>query len=716
MGDPPHRLAPRTVALAQRALAGEFGRALVDVPIFLDDEPELADAPDETRYARAVQRIAQEAPVRIDPDELLVGSATLALAPMHRVPAYWRRRNPGASPSDAPSPEPIYPSTSHVTPGFDVALELGYAGLRAEVEERLDSGDLDASGETLLRAMLACLDAAGVWHRRYLAELDRRIALSAGAQREHYRAVREHLARVPENPPRNFREAVQALWFMFAFQRLNGNWPGVGRFDAMLGPYLERDLADGVLTLDEARELVAHFWIRGAEWCGARTSFGGSGDAQHYQNIVLSGVDASGRDVTNPVTYLVLDVVEELGISDLPIAVRVSERTPSRLLEQIARVQRRGGGIVAIYNEERVLAALQRFGYSLQDARRYANDGCWEIQIPGETAFSYYPIDMLEILQRTLGVVGDGEPPSAETFEQLFALYRQSVEDALDGFHRVADRFMQGGVPSALLSLLIRDCIAKGRGYWDRGARYTVLSPHAGGVADTADSLLAIRRLVYSEKRLTLRELVQILREDWHGHDMLRREVAGRFGGYGNDDPEADALAARVLETFLDAAERVLSRNGVLRPAGVSTFGRTLQWRDQRGATAAGRHAGAILSNNFSPAPGMDRQGPTAVIRSHAAMDLERLANGTALELKLHPSSVRGDDGLAALVELMRTFLRLGGLFLQIDVVANATLRDAQAHPERYPSLSVRVAGWSARFVTLDADWQELIIQRTQQV
>lgn len=702
----PHKLAPATHALARRTLAGAFGRGLVDLPIELGDEPDLAEAPDETRYARAVMRIAQEAPVRIEPDELLVGSATLALAPKHRVPAYW-------------GGESIYPSISHVTPGFDFALERGYAGLRAEVVARLAEGDLDEGGETLLRAMLVCLDAARVWQARYLDALDQRIAASQGEQREQYRAVRASLAWVPELPPRTFRQAVQALWFLFAFQRLCGNWPGVGRFDAMLGPYLEQDLAEGRITLDEARELVAHFWIKGAEWCGASTSFGGSGDAQHYQNIVLSGVDAAGRDVTNPVTYLVLDVVEELGISDLPIAVRVGQHTPDELLERIAQVQRWGGGIVAIYNEEQVLAALQRFGYGLEDARRYANDGCWEVQIPGETAFAYYPIDVLAILQRTLGVTGGGAPPECATFEELYAAYRSDLHAALDEFHRLADGFMSARgsrcVPSALLSLLIRDCVAKGRGYWERGARYTVLSPHAGGIPDAADSLLAIRRLVYEEGRLTLPELVAVLREDWVGQEALRREVAGRFPGYGNDDPEGDAMAQRVLGDFLGAAERVPERNGVLRPPGVSTFGRTLAWREQRGATAAGRKAGEILSNNFSPAPGRDRSGPTAVIRSHTSLDLVRLANGTALELKLHPSAVQGEEGLRALVELMRTFTRLGGLFLQIDVVDNDTLRDAQVHPERYPNLAVRVSGWSARFVTLDTEWQELIIQRTQQ-
>jgi len=674
-----------------------------DLSLKLDDQPDLPELTAEGRYARAVQLIAQHAPLRIDPDELLVGAATLQNATMHQVPVYLGGK-------------PLCASISHVTLGFNRALRLGYRGLRQEINERLANGGLDERGLDLLQAMLVCLDAAGVWHARYVSAVTDLRDASTGEQRAHYQGILDALVNVPENPPRTFREGVQALWLLFCFQRLCGNWPGIGRIDQMLGGLLESDLAAGRITLDEARELTAHLWIKGCEWAGSRDMFtGSSGDGQYYQNIVLAGCDADGREIANTFTYLVLDVVEALRISDYPIAVRLNVHSPERLVQRVAEVERRGGGMVAVYNEDLIIRALQRFGYPLRVARTFANDGCWEIQIPGCTNFVYRPFDTLVILQRLLGV-NNGHTASFSTFEELFEAYRQALYDQVQAIHLEADRHATSGSPSALVSLLTQDCVARGRGYTDGGARYNVFSPHAGGLPDTANALLAIRKLIYEDRTMPLAGLVDLLRRNWQGEEALRLQVRTRYPVFGNGDPEADALAKRVYDAFIDAIEAVHERNGVLRPAGISTFGREIEWRAQRGASAAGSRAGDILATNFSPSPGTDRQGPTAVITSHCAMGLERLPNGTALEIKLHPSAVVGEEGVASIVGLIKTFIQLGGIFMHVDVIDNATLREAQAHPERYPTLAVRVSGWSARFVTLSSDWQEMIINRSTQV
>ena len=698
----PQRLSDFTHRLAERALSGEWGRSLVDLPLSLDDYPEWASESPEMRYARCVQLIAQHAPLRIVSGERIVGSATLQQATFHQVPVYSQGK-------------PAFASTSHVTLGFDRVLRIGYRGLREEIAKRLERGGLDARGEELLRAMNICLDAAALWHRRYMDELARLASLAEGEERRHYERVRENLRDVPENPPTTFYQAVQALWFMFAFQRLCGNWPGIGRIDAMLGPYLARDLEAGEITLDEAREILAHFWIHGCEWVGARSwSAGTSGDGQFYQNIVLGGIDAEGREVTNEVTYLVLDIVEELRISDFPVAVRIHSHTSPRLLRRIAEVQRLGGGIVAVYNEELVIRSLVAFGYPLEEARQFANDGCWEVQVPGKTHFIYRPFDTLALLQKVLGV-HNGHTPDYADFESLYAAFRKALAEQIAAVHREADRHATSGHPSTLVSLFTQDCIERGRGYFDRGARYNVFAPHAGGLPDTGNSLYAIKKLVYEERRLSLPELVQCLRADWEGHEPLRRYVLNAYSFYGNDNPEADAMVRRVFDDFLALVGEVPERNGILRPAGVSTFGREIEWRPQRGASAHGHRAVETLATNFSPTPGSDKKGPTAVIRSHCAMGLERLPNGTALELKIHPTCLAGEEGLNSLVALICTFIQLGGIYLHIDVVDNETLRDAQMHPERYPNLAVRVSGWSARFVTLSKEWQDMIINRTQQ-
>ena len=694
-------LSAATHARAARALAGEFGRGLQELSVSLDEVAGIETMSMSRRYATGVALIAEHAPIRILPQQPIVGAATLLKSAHHALPITHQGRN--------------FWAVSHLTPGFDRVLTLGYSGLRAQIEARLVRG-VDAQGEETLRAMLLCLDAAQVWHARHLAQLDGLIAESEGMTREEYLAVRDTLRRVPEQPATTFREAVQALWSAFCFQRLCGNWPGIGRIDQILGPYLERDLASGAITLEEAREWLAAFWINGCDWLGVGND--GRGEGEYFANIVLGGLDADGQMVDNTLTDLVLEVVAELHIAEMPIAVRISARTAETRLRRMAELIRAGNGVIACYNEDLVIRALVRFGYPEREARRFANDGCWEVQIPGQTHFAYEPFDMLQLLQRVMGITGEGPLPDFPDFESLFAAFRTELSAHMASFHQRADGFArdeQMGRPSPLIDLLVDDCIERARGYSNRGARYSVYAPHAGGVPDVANSLLAVQRLVFEEGKATYPELLAALRADWQGQEELRRYALAHTPRYGNDHPEADAMTRRVLEVFVSEAESANNREGVLRPAGVSTFERAVAWREHRKATADGYREGDILATNFSPTPGSDTLGPTAVLHSLGAMGLERVPNGCALELKLLPSSVAGEDGLAALVSLLRGFLTLGGFFMQLDVVSSELLRDAQRRPEQYPHLAVRISGWSARFSTLGAEFQELIIRRTEQ-
>jgi len=698
------RLPEATRELAARALAGEHGCALRKADFAIPDAFFLRLPTPNAIAAEAVRLIGQQAPLRILPGERLAGAATLLEATEHRIPLAG------------------FGSVSHTTLGFEKALRIGYRGLRQEIAARL-ARPATADQRDFLEALQVVLEGATAWHQRHVDQLERLIGSTDGVERATYREVLDALRPVPENPPATFHQALQALWFLWDFQRLCGNWSGIGRIDKLLGPFLRRDLAERRITLADARDLLAHFWIKGCEWSRgaeaytANAAARGSGDAQFYQNIVLAGVDENGHDVANEVTDLVLDVVEELHISDFPIAVRVSARTPDRLLRRVAEIQRLGGGIVAVYNDDRIIGSLEAFGYPRADARNFANDGCWENIIPGKTCFGYCPIDLLQALQDVLGLDPAAQPsgaaPAFASFEALFAAFEQRMARQVT---EVVNRGVANLQPAPLISLLVEDCIERARGYYDHGPCYTVLSPHASGLPDVANSLLVIRRLVFEEQRLTLAALVEILRADWQDQEALRRSIQSRFAFFGNDAPEADAMVRQVFDAFTGLVGSVHERFGILRPAGLSTFGREMsEFRKHRLATAAGHHRGEILAANFSPTPGTDRLGPTAVIRSHCAVDFGRLPCGTALDLKFLPAAAAGEEGLAALVGLIRTFVDLGGIFMQIDVVDTELLRDAQAHPEQYPNLSVRVSGWSARFATLDRNWQELIIRRTQQ-
>lgn len=717
------RLCDRTRTLASHYLSGEVGRTVHEAAFAIDPAFLAASPTPNQQYAEAIRLIAEKAPVRILADELLAGAATLREAMWHITPLTK------------------FSSLSHTTLGFDKVLRLGLRGIRAELDARVEKGDLDDKGADFLQAMRICLDAAGTWQSRYVATLEFLVEeASSDDDRLSYDGVLKHLRSVPENPPRNFREALQALWMAWDFQRLCGNWSGLGRIDKMLGPFLHQDLDNGVITLDDARELIAHFWIKGCEWITAEGQ--GSGDAQFYQNIVLAGVDEDGKPVANAVTDLVLDVVEELHISDFPIAVRVSSSTPESLLRRIADIQRLGGGIIAIYNEDRIIPSLVKFGYPLKEARDFANDGCWEILIPGKTAFGYQPFDALLPLQETLGLSQNEATPvrnkkiecsdwvaqdqaggtttNFTDFESLYATYVQKLrlminpllEETLVKLNTRQDGTL---LPCPLLSMLVEDCIGRARSYVEGGPVYTVRSPHAGGLPDVANSLLVIRRLVYEQKIMTLPTLVEILKRDWEGQEPLRRRIETQFDFYGNDSADVDSLMQRVFNDYTGIVAESPERHGVLRPAGISTFGREgTTFLAHRAATASGKKRGAVLAPNFSPSPGTEKRGPTSVIRSHCAMDFSRLPCGTALDLKILPSSVQGESGIQALVGLLRAFVDLGGIFMQTDVVDGDLLRNAQAHPDQYPNLSVRISGWSARFATLTKEWQDMIIVRTE--
>jgi formate C-acetyltransferase len=262
--------------------------------------------------------------------------------------------------------------------------------------------------------------------------------------------------------------------------------------------------------------------------------------------------------------------------------------------------------------------------------------------------------------------------------------------------------------------LFERGCIENGRSYFEGGPIYNIVSPHIGGLADTVNSLYAIKKLVYEEKKITLPAFFRILKNDWEGEEALRQYVMTHYSYYGNDNDEVDLLCARLIDDFADICETLNGKCGYRFPAGVSTFGRQLEWIPQRASSPHGRKRGEILAGNSSPTPGTDCEGATAIIQSYCKSDLSRMTTGAALDLKLLPSAVEGENGLLALTALMRGFVALGGFFMQLDIADASVLRDAQAHPETYQNLSVRVSGWNARFVTLSREWQNMIIEQTE--
>lgn len=693
----PVRLSEKTRQFAYESLEHKYGLETRETPsVSLNHVENFESMSEIEKYNAAIYEIVSKAPIRICDDEKISGAATLGNAISHVVPAQYKDKN-------------LWSSVSHLTIDFETVLKKGVNFIRNEVEKSLEKY-AKTENEPFLRSCAHCIDCIGIYHSRYLEEL----------KNKGYEQNYENLKRVPFEPATSFYEAVQSIWFIFAFVRLCGNWPGIGRIDWLLGDYLENDLKANKITLDEAREILAHFFIKGCEWISGGNYI--SGDAQHYQNIVLAGIDEDGNDVTNTVTYLVLDILEELGIGDFPTTMRINKNTDEKLLKRVAEVIRFGGGIIAVYNEDLVIESLTDYGYPLYEARKFANDGCWEIQVPGKTFFTYHPLDSLSILQQD--TLNKYDNVNFETFEDLYNQYIKDLKNNVNDFKiQIQDSFLNSATssddwkwkpttPCTVVSLFEGGCIEKGLSYLEGGPVYNVVSPHIGGLPDTINSLYAIKKLVFDDKKVSFKELMEILKNNWEDNEQLRRIALNEYTYYGNDNDEVDEIGVMIVNDFADICDDTTYKSGVATPAGISTFGRQIEWSNIRLATPNGRKAHDILSGNYSPTPGTDKEGSTAVIRSYCKSNLKRTVSGAALDVKLLPSYANNENGISAIIALIKGFVELGGHFMQLDIADAELLKKAQEHPEDYQNLSVRVSGWNARFVTMNKEWQDMIIER----
>ena len=699
-GKRPIRLNELTRTFAYESLNHKYGKQTRETPcVIMDDYEGFLELSDLDKYNAAIEYIVKKAPIRICDGEKISGAATLGDAIDHVVPAKFNGTN-------------IFRSISHLTIDFETVVKKGINAIQLQTEEALEKFR-GTQKEPFVQSCLHCLKCMKLWHNRYLEELK---------VLPRYADNYNNLKKVPFEPAESFYEAVQSIWFTFAFVRLCGNWPGIGRLDWLLGDYLEKDLANGRITIEEARDILAHFFIKGCEWVAGGDY--GSGDAQHYQNILLAGVDESGKEVTNTVTYLVLDILEELGISDFPTSVRINKNTDHKLLKRVGEIVRLGGGIIAVYNEELVIDALVEYGYDLKEARKFANDGCWEVQIPGKTNFSYIPFDALLVLQADTFKRYDG-CEEFTSFDEVYAAFiknlrvevnrvKEEAKSRLAGIDVLSRRWSwKPTYPCTVVSLFEAGCIEKGLSYLEGGPIYNVVSPHIGGLPDVVNSLYAIKKLVFDDKKVSFKEFVNILKNNWEGNEALRQYALNKYAYFGNDNDEADEIAANIVSDFADICDCNKEDIPIKTPAGISTFGRQLEWSPHRISTPYGKKAHEILAGNFSPTPGTDKEGATAIIKSYCKADLKRTVSGAALDIKLLPSAVNGENGLEAITALLKGFVALGGYFMQLDIADAALLKAAQEHPEEYQSLSVRVSGWNARFVTLNKEWQDMIIAQT---
>jgi pyruvate formate-lyase/glycerol dehydratase family glycyl radical enzyme len=623
----------------------------------------------------------------------------------------------------------------------DVIYRKGLRDLKVDIEAsltRLDFlNDPDAYGkQEELRAMMVAADAVMWFAERHAEKAKEMAAREANPRRQaELERIADVCHHVPAHAPRDFWEALQAYWFIHlgVITELN-TWDSFspGRLDQHLYPFYEKGLAEGTLTREEAKELLECFWVKFNNQPAppkVGVTAAESGTYTDFANVANGGLKADGSDGVNEVTYLILDVVDEMRLVQPSANLQLSRKSPDRFLKRGLEIVRQGWGQPSIFNADLVVEELLRQGKSVEDARAGGTSGCVETGAFGKEAYiltGYFNLPkVLEITlnngldPRTGKRIGleTGDPRNFPTYDELFSAYRKQLRHFVDikvKGNNIIERLYARHMPAPFLSVLIDDCIAKGKDYNDGGPRYNSTYIMGVGPASCTDSLAAIRYHVFDQKRFSMAELLEALASDFAKQEKMRRWLWNKTPKFGNDDDYADNILVDLFNAFYDAVNgRKNTKGGHYRVNYLSTTCH-VYFGSVTGATPDGRKAWEPLSDGISPVQGADRQGPTAVIKSAAKMDQVR-TGGALLNQKFTPQLLASEEGVDKLGHLVRSYFKLDGHHIQFNVVTAETLRAAQANPEKYRDLIVRVAGYSDYFCDLIPTLQDEIIARTEQ-
>ncbi|MFB0536174.1 MAG: trans-4-hydroxy-L-proline dehydratase [Anaerolineae bacterium] len=622
----------------------------------------------------------------------------------------------------------------------DKIYHKGMLDFKQDIQRSLDSLDYlndpkayDKQEE--LKAMDICADAVIRFAERH-AEKARELARQEtdSPRKKELEHVAEICSHVPAHAPRDLWEALQYYWFVHLGVTTELNpWDAFnpGKLDQHLYPFYKKGLEEGTLTREQAKELLQCFWIKFNNQPAppkVGVTAAESSTYTDFAQINLGGAKEDGSDAVNEVTYLLLDVIEEMRLLQPSSSIQVSKKNPDRFIKRAAKIIRTGFGQPSVFNTDVVVQEMIRMGKSVVDARNGGTSGCVETGAFGKENYNltgYF--NMTKVLEITLNNGVDprtgrrigletGDPAQFETFGAFFEAYEKQLNYFVDikiRGNNVVERLYANHIPAPFLSLLIDDCIAKGKDYHDGGARYDTSYIQGVGIGTMTDALTAVKHHVFDKKTLTMEALMAALRDNFEGHERMRQMLLNKTPKYGNDDDYADEAMVAVFEAFFKAIDgRPNTRGGTYRinmlPTTVHVY-----FGSAVGATPDGRRAEQPLSEGISPVQGADRRGPTAVIKSVAKMDHVR-TGGTLLNQKFTPQLLKDDDGLDKLVQLIRTYFKLDGHHIQFNVVDAATLRAAQKNPEQYRDLIVRVAGYSDYFCDLGKVLQDEIIARTE--
>jgi len=622
----------------------------------------------------------------------------------------------------------------------DKIYRKGFLEFKNDIEMSLRGLDYHNDPEAYnkqkeLEAMSICCDAIIRFAERH-AEKAREMAQHEGdpQRKAELERIAEVCSCVPAHAPRDFWEALQAYWFVHlgVITELN-TWDSFcpGHLDQHLYPFYKKGLEEGSLTHEQAKELLQCLWIKfNNQPAPPKVGVTAEESATYtdFANINVGGLRPDGSDGVNEVSYLLLDVIDDMRLTQPSSNIQLSKKSPDRFLKRACEIIRKGWGQPSIFNADLVVDELIRQGKSVEDARSGGTSGCVETGCFGKEAYILTGyMNLPKILEITLnnGIdprtgkmigVETGDPTQFASFEELFDAFARQLKHLVDikiKGNNIIERLFATHVPAPFLSILIDDCIQSGKDYNDGGARYNTTYIMGVGIGTLTDSLAAIKYHVFDEKRLTMKQLLLSLRGNFQGQEKIRQMLWNKTPKYGNDDENADSLLRASSDAFRRAVGgRMNTKGGFYAVNYLSTtchiyFGSVL------GATPDGRRAQEPVSEGVSPVQGADRHGPTAVIKSVAKMDQVQ-TGGALLNQKFSPSLLEGEDGIDNLAHLVRSYFKLDGHHVQMNVVTADTLRAAQANPEKYRDLIVRVAGYSDYFCDLGKVLQDEIIARTE--
>ena len=679
---------------------------------------------------------------------------------LHEVYKYWKGKTTSELATSYLAPETktamehniftpgnyFYNGVGHVTVKYDKVLSVGYKGILEEIraekaKQNVGDADFNTKRAFLDAAEMSC-EAVITYARRYARLALEMLEKETDENRKRELAIiARNCSRVPENGASNFYEACQSFWFVQMLLQVESSGHSIspGRFDQYMYPYYKKDIESGEITKEFAQELLDCIWVKLNDLNKIRDAASAEGFAGYslFQNLIAGGQNIYGEDATNDLSYMCLEATLHVMLPAPSMSVRVWNKSPHDFLIKAAKVTRTGVGLPAYYNDEVIIPSLLSRGLTIEDARDYGIIGCVEPQKAGKTwgwhdaAF----FNMCRVLELTFSNgrdtdgtqvgIASGNIDTFKTFDDFFEAYKKQMkycisllvnaDNAIDVAH--AER-----CPLPYLASMVDDCIKRGKTPEQGGAIYNFTGPQGFGIANVADSMFAIRTLVFERQKYTLHEIKDALDNNFglDGGENAQKYAAIRedilsLDKYGNDDDNVDMLARRAAYTYTKQIQDFKNPRGGQFQAGLYPVSANVPLGAQTGATPDGRYAHKPVADGVSPSAGFDTHGPTASANSVAKLDHGIASNGTLFNMKFHPSALEGDSGLESFVALVRGYFDQKGSHMQFNVVSRETLRDAQKNPDKYRSLVVRVAGYSALFTRVSKSLQDDIINRTEQ-